>query len=392
MQNPVSVAYWIMEDIAAVAPVLADPRISAKVVGLRYVSDRSPGIERRKYGETFTFLDPSGKVIRDKKELARIKSLGIPPAWTRVWICPDENGHLQAVGRDAKGRKQYRYHTRWREVRDETKYTRMILFAKALPKIRQRVHHDLKLPELSRRQVLATVVRLLELSLIRVGNEEYAKQNNSFGLTTMRDRHVKVNGNKVKFAFRGKSGKNHEIHIEDKRLARSVKKCQDLPGQVLFQYIDREGQKQKISSEDVNEYLREISGQDFTAKDFRTWAGTVLAAIALHGFDPFDSTKQAKRNITHAIESVSQRLGNTPAICRKCYVHPAIFESYLEGQTVDVIQQRAREELNSHKLRPDEQAVLKFLSERLKTRRQPLAKLLKKSIVQAKAKLLLNGK
>ncbi len=371
-----------MEDIATVTPILADPKFSAKAVGLRYVSDNAPGIRRKRNGSGFTYVAPDGKTIRNVSELNRIKSLGIPPAWTDVWICTDENGHLQAVGRDAKGRKQYRYHKRWREVRDETKYTRMLLFAKALPKIRKQLRRDLKLPELSRRKVLATVVRLLEVSLIRVGNEEYAKQNGSFGLTTMRDHHVKVNGSKVHFRFRGKSGKDHEIKVEDKHLARIVKKCQDLPGQELFQYIDRDGQQQKINSEDVNEYLREITGQDFTAKDFRTWAGTVLAAMALQEFEECTSNRQAKRNITRAIESVAQRLGNTPAICRKCYIHPAIFDSYIDGTMVETLKQRAEMEFTTglRKLRSEEAAVLALLQKRLAEQKQPLEHLLKKSL------------
>jgi DNA topoisomerase-1 len=366
-------------------PVMTDPKISAKVVGLRYVSNNEPGIRREKNGDAFRYVDKSNHVIREEAELQRIKSLGIPPAWTNVWICPQENGHLQAVGRDAKGRKQYRYHTRWREVRDETKYTRMIHFARALPKIRKQVKKDMKLPELSRRKVLATVVRLLEISLIRVGNEEYAKQNGSFGLTTMRDRHVKVKGTKVHFSFRGKSGKSHEIKVDDKHLAPIVKKCQDLPGQELFQYIDSEGQRQKVTSEDVNEYLREITGQDFTAKDFRTWAGTVLAAIALREFEQCNSQRQAKRNITQAIESVAQRLGNTPAICRKCYVHPAVFDSYLDGKTIETLEQRAEKEMSRiHQLRGEEAAVLALLQRRLKETKQPLEALLRKSIAHRK--------
>lgn len=383
-----------MENIAAAGPELADPKVSAKVVGLRYVSDRAPGIRRVKKGETFRYLAPNGKILREESELRRIKALGIPPAWTDVWICTQENGHLQAVGRDAKGRKQYRYHKRWREVRDETKYTRMILFAHALPRIRQRVRKDLKRAELSRHKVLATVVRLLEISLIRVGNDEYAKQNGSFGLTTMRDRHVMVKGSKVHFSFRGKSGKDHEIKVDDKHLAPIVKRCQDLPGQELFQYIDGAGERQKVSSEDVNDYLREITKQDFTAKDFRTWAGTVLAAIALREFEACTSQRQAKRNITQAIETVAQRLGNTPAICRKCYVHPAIFDSYLEGQTVETLEQRAEQEMrNLHKLRAEEAAVLALLQRRLKEQKQPLETLLRKSLAhRRKIKTLAAGR
>ena len=374
-----------MVNISDAVPVLTDPKVSAKVVGLRYVSDNSPGIRRKQRGNEFCYLDENDKVIHDETQLRRIKSLGIPPAWTDVWICPIEHGHLQAVGRDAKGRKQYRYHKRWREVRDDTKFTRMILFARTLPKLRKQLKRDLKQPQLSRQQVLATVVRLLEASLIRVGNEEYAKQNGSFGLTTMRDRHVKVNGSKVHFSFRGKSGKTHEIKVDDKHLAPIVKRCQDLPGQELFQYVDTDGVRQKVSSEDVNDYLREITGQDFTAKDFRTWAGTVLAAIALQEFERSTSHRQAKRNITKAIESVAARLGNTPTICRKCYVHPAIFDSYLEGKTIETLQQRADKELSApHKLRAEEGAVLALLQRQLKEQSRPLETLLKKSLEHRK--------
>ncbi len=374
-----------MENIVSLAPALADPKTSAKVVGLRYVSDQSPGIRREKNGDSFRYFDSENRIVRDEAVLRRIKSLGIPPAWQNVWICPFENGHLQAIGRDAKNRKQYRYHPRWREVRDETKYTRMLLFARALPKIRKRVKKDLKKPQLSRPQVLATVVRLLEISLIRVGNEEYAKQNGSFGLTTMRDRHVKVNGSKVHFTFLGKSGKSHEIRVDDKHLAPIVQKCQDLPGQELFQYLDTDGTRQKVSSEDVNDYLREITGQDFTAKDFRTWAGTVLAAITLREFETCTSQRHAKRNITKAVESVARRLGNTPAICRKCYVHPEIFESYIQGQTIQTLEQKAEKELrNVHKLRAEEAAVLALLQRRLKEKRQPLETLLRKSLTHRK--------
>jgi DNA topoisomerase-1 len=274
----------------------AAPVESAHLVGLRYVSDQMPGIQRERAGQGFRYRYPTGEIVQNDEVLRRIKVLAIPPAWTEVWICPDPCGHLQATGRDDRGRKQSRYHSRWRDVRDETKYARMIAFGKALPKIRQRVRKDISLPGLPRDKVLAAVVRLLEVSLIRVGNEEYARENDSFGLTTMRDRHVKIRGKKLLFHFRGKSGKWHEVDIEDRRLATIVKSCQDLPGQELFQYVDEEdGERKKIGSEDVNEYLREITRQDFTAKDFRTWAGTVLAARALQEFQKFDSKAQAKK-------------------------------------------------------------------------------------------------
>jgi DNA topoisomerase-1 len=310
-----------------------------------------------------------GRILRDPGTLKRIKSLAVPPAWSEVWICPLSNGHLQATGRDARGRKQHRYHLKWREVRDETKYKRMMTFARGLPKIRRRVSKDLKLPGLPRDKVLATVVKLLEVSLIRVGNEEYANNNGSYGLTTMLDRHAKVNGSKVQFRFRGKGGKNHTIDVENPRLAKIVKNCQDLPGQELFQYIDGDGKQQDVKSEDVNEYLRAILGGDFTAKDFRTWAGTVLAAMALSEVRKFDSKAQAKKNIVNAIEKVAQRLGNTPAICRKCYIHPAVIDSYIDGATLDTVGQRAEDQLRTSvsRLRPEEASVLALLQQRART-------------------------
>jgi DNA topoisomerase I len=351
---------------------ILDPAQTAKLVGLRYVTDDEPGFRREKSGDDFRYLDPDGKIIRDEAVLDRIKSLAIPPAWTDVWICKSENGHLQATGRDVRHRKQHRYHPRWREVRDETKYLQMIAFAKALPKIRRRVEEDLGLPGFPRNKVLATVVRLLEVSLIRVGNEEYAKENHSYGLTTMKDRHVEVSGSKLHFHFRGKSGKKHEIDIRDRRLAKVVKGCQDLPGQELFQYIDEEGQPRKVESDDVNAYLREITGEEFTAKCFRTWAGTVLAAQALREFERFDSKTEAKKNIVQAIENVSQRLGNTPAICKKCYVHPAILESYMDQKLVETLGQRAeREVLDSPQKLPAEEAVVMAFLEAWLARENP---------------------
>ena len=274
---------------------VVDPVESAKLARLRYLTDDRPGIARRKSGGGFVYCDPGGKRVRDKATLFRIRRLAIPPAWTKVWISPYENGHLQATGRDGRGRKQYRYHARWREVRDETKYAKMLAFARALPKIRRQIEEDLRLPGLSRRKVLAAVVRLLETTLIRVGNDEYARANNSYGLTTMQDKHVQVNGSHVQFKFRGKSGKWHAIELSDRRLARIVARCQDLPGQELFQYIDDQGVQQDVTSSDVNDYLREIAGEEFTAKDFRTWAGTVLAAMALEEFEKFDSKRNVER-------------------------------------------------------------------------------------------------
>jgi DNA topoisomerase I len=283
-----------------------------------------------------------GKPIRDPAELERIRTLVIPPAWTDVWICPDARGHLQATGRDARGRKQHRYHPRWRAVRDETKYDRLIGFAHTLPAIRRRTDVHLRKPGLTREKVLATVVRLLEKTLIRVGNDEYAKQNRSFGLTTLRDGHVEVKGRRVRFAFRGKSGVEHEVDLDDLRLARIVRQCRDLPGYDLFQYVDEDNGRQSIGSSDVNDYLRELTGEEYTSKDFRTWAGTVLAAQLLLDLGAFDSGSQAKKNIVSAVESVAKRLGNTKAVCRKCYIHPAVFDAYMDGSMIGSIVQRGR--------------------------------------------------
>lgn len=363
--------------IAEAAEALKNPVKSAEVVGLNYVSDHSPGIKRERAGKAFRYRDSSGKIIRDEATLRRIRSLVIPPAWTDVWICADPNGHLQATGRDDRKRKQFRYHPRWREIRDETKYARIIAFAQALPKIRERVEEDLTGPGLSREKVLAAVVRLLEVSLIRVGNDEYARTNDSFGLTTMRDRHVDVNGSKMKFHFRGKSGKWHDVDIQDRRLAKIVKRCQDLPGQELLQFIDEHGVQRDVRSDDVNAYLREISGHDFTAKDFRTWAGTVLAAMALRGFAESETKAQAKKNVVAAIESVSKRLGNTPAVCKKCYVHPHILDSYLDGTLGETLKQRARQLSETEDLKREESAVLKLLKHRL-TLEQKLSAALRK--------------
>jgi DNA topoisomerase-1 len=303
---------------------------AAKIAGLRYVTDRMPGIRRVGVGKTFRYFGPNGRLIRDPATLARIRSLAVPPAWTDVWICPLEEGHLQAVGRDARRRKQYRYHPLWREVRDATKFHRLADFGKLLPKIRSRAKRDLARPGLPKEKVVATIVRLLETTLARVGNEEYTRQNNSYGLTTLQNRHVDVTGAKVNFYFRGKSGVKHAISVRDPHLAKIVRKLRDLPGYELFQYVDEHGQRRSIGSTDVNEYLRQITGDDFTAKDFRTWAGTVLAVEALCECRPFATQKEAKRNIAGAVEKVAERLGNTVAVCKKCYVHPGVFEAYLQ--------------------------------------------------------------
>ncbi|GAB3428241.1 DNA topoisomerase IB [Massilia solisilvae] len=356
------------EDLSLASPVAnADPPAAARAAGLRYVNDSKPGIRREHAGEAFRYVDPKGETITDEDVLRRIKSLAIPPAWTDVWICPLANGHLQATGRDARGRKQYRYHPKWREVRDEVKYERMIKFGEALPAIRREVNRALGLPGLPREKVLATIVYLLETTMIRVGNEEYARTNKSFGLTTLQRRHVRIDGSDVEFRFRGKSGVYHKVKVHDRRLARIIQRTRDLPGQELFEYVDDDGETRTVDSSDVNEYLRQISGEDYTAKDFRTWSGTVLAAMALQEFEKFDSQAQAKKNVVRAIEQVAEKLGNTPSVCRKCYVHPAILDSYLEGATLQVLRERAGEELTEelHKLNPEEAAVLALLEERL---------------------------
>jgi DNA topoisomerase-1 len=302
-------------------------------------------------------------VIRDGETLTRIRSLAVPPAWRNVWICPDPEGHVQATGRDARNRKQYRYHPRWREVRDGNKYGRMIAFGRALPLIRKRIEQDLARPGLSREKILATVVRLLEVTLIRVGNEEYAKHNESFGLATMRDRHVRVNGSSLRFQFRGKSGILHAVDLEDRRLARIVRQSRDLPGYELFQYIENHGEQRSIDAADVNAYLKSIAGDEFTAKDFRTWAGTVLAARALHEVAAFDSEAQAKRNVLRAVEAVAKCLGNTRAVCRKCYIHPEVVNAYLDGTLAATLNRKAGRELRSRlrDLSPEEAAVLALL-------------------------------
>jgi DNA topoisomerase-1 len=305
---------------------------SAQAAGLRYVSDDQPGIRRKRAGTAFSYVAPDGQRIRDPRIVQRIKALVIPPAWTDVWICPDPNGHIQATGRDAKGRKQYRYHDRFRAVRDAAKYERLAAFADALPAIREQVEHDLRLKGIPRRKVLAAVVKLLEETSIRIGNEEYRRQNRSIGLTTMQDRHARFEpGGAVRFEFKGKSGRQHSVTLNDRRLARIVKRCQDLPGQELFQYLDEEGKRHSIESADVNEYLREISGGDFSAKDFRTWNGTVLALRYLRVCEAPSSATAGKRLVSGAIKSVAQNLGNTPAVCRKAYVHPVVLNAYLEG-------------------------------------------------------------
>ncbi|HZX29235.1 MAG TPA: DNA topoisomerase IB [Telluria sp.] len=340
---------------------------AARAAGLRYVSDRTPGIARLADGAGFRYVDADGHGVSDPDTLERIRRLAIPPAWTDVWICALPHGHLQATGRDARGRKQYRYHARWRVVRDEAKYERMAAFGRALPRIRQAVAGDLALPGLPREKVLASIVTLLEATLMRVGNEEYARANHSFGLTTLRNRHVQVNGSAVAFRFRGKSGVVHARTISDRRLARLIRHIRELPGQELFQYLDEEGQVHAVNSADVNDYLRTIAGDDFTAKDFRTWAGTVLAALALGACGPASSATESKRLVAHAIEQVAAQLGNTAAVCRKCYVHPAVIDAYLGGVLREGWQapEAPGPGAAPHGLQPEEAAVLALLERRL---------------------------
>lgn len=344
--------------------ISTDPVQSAKEAGLRYVTDTQPGIRRIRCGKGFRYENADGTPVRDKETLGRIKSLVIPPAWKDVWICASPKGHLQATGRDAKGRKQSRYHPRWREVRDETKYERMLAFGAALPAIRAQVERDLALPGLPRRKVLATLVRLMETTYIRVGNEEYARENHSYGLTTMRNKHVNVDGSTVTFKFQGKSGKKHSIDLTDRRLANIIKRCQDIPGYELFQYEDSEGHH-SIDSADVNEYLHEVSGQDFTAKDFRTWAGTVLACSALRELVSFESETQAKKNVVQAIDVVAERLGNTRAVCRKCYIHPAVLDSYMGGVMAALIEKEIEAEKREDRtaLRAEEAVLIRLLEQ-----------------------------
>lgn len=342
----------------------SDPIDAAEAAGLRYVSDTMPGIRRKKSGSGFSYVATDGTTIKDAGQLARIKALAIPPAYTDVWICPSPNGHIQATGRDARGRKQYRYHPKWRETRDETKFGRILAFSECLPRLRRRLDEDLSKSGLPREKVLATVVSLLDCTGIRVGNDEYARANRSFGLTTLQDRHVEVSGSSIRFEFRGKSGKSHKVALSDRRLARIVQRCQDIPGEDLFQYLDDDGVRQTISSGDVNDYLREISGQDFTAKDFRTWSGTKLAVAALTEIGECSSQRQAKSNILRAIDRVAEQLNNTRAVCRKYYVHPSVFQLYAAGTMLEILQNGTKE-IGKSDLEPDEAAVVWLLRQQL---------------------------
>jgi DNA topoisomerase-1 len=352
--------------------MVLDPDESAEEAGLVYVSDAAAGVRRRRAGKGFTYLGPDGATIHDRKRLAWFKRLAIPPAWADVWICASKRGHLQATGRDARGRKVYRYHPRWREVRDDFKFEHMIAFARALPAIRERVARDLRRDGLPRERVLAAVVSLLEQTRMRVGNEEYARENRSFGLTTLRNRHAKVSGARVVFTFQGKSGREHTVPLTDQRLARIVKRCRELPGQLLFQYLDEDGRRASVRSDDVNAYLKEITGQDFTAKDFRTWAGTVVAARELSAIARSDSRAdgakaKGRRDIVRAIKQVGESLGNTPTVSRNSYVHPGVTEAYLEGEVIRVARRAAGAPRRSPSaLTPEEAALLVLLRRRLR--------------------------
>jgi DNA topoisomerase-1 len=344
---------------AADAAELLDPVESARAVGLRYVSDLTSGIRRTRAGKGFRYRGSDGHPIRDAETLGRIKRLAIPPAWTDVWICRDPRGHVQSTGRDARGRKQYRYHPRWREVRDAVKYDRMLAFAEALPKIRRRTDRDLERHGMPREKVLATLVRLLEETRIRIGNDEYRKENGSYGLTTLLDRHVNVVGAEVRFSFRGKSNKHHAVELHDRRMARIIKRFLEIPGQELFKYVDENGEAKAIDSADVNDYLREITGEDFTAKDFRTWAGTILAARFLRETTREPETQGARQELARAIARVADELGNTPAVCKKGYIHPAVIAAYLAGSLKPI---KERDDEDPYKLSAEERGLLALLT------------------------------
>jgi len=341
---------------------------SAAAAGLRYVSDAMPGIRRHRHGRGFTYIGPDGEVIRSRDALRRFRSLVIPPAWTDVWICPHEDGHLQVTARDARGRKQYRYHPQFRQQRDGTKFERMFELSDVLWKIRERVESDITLPGLARNKIMATVVWLLETTLIRIGSDEYRKANKSFGLTTLRRRHVAVSGSDMRFEFKGKSGIQHAVSVTDKRIARIVQRCQELPGEELFKYLDDDGKRQEVDAEDVNAYLQEITGREVTAKDFRTWAGTMLVAKALREIGAASTKREAEKNIVSAVDLTAKRLGNTRSVCRKYYIHPALIEAYLEGSVLPPLPERRwnKRKSSGPTLRQHEMDVLAFLKSRLK--------------------------
>lgn len=368
--------------------VTLEPIATAKAAGLRYISDTMPGIRRVKRGAHFAFVAPSGKPIKDEAEIKRIRTLAIPPAYTDVWISPDPKGHLQATGRDARGRKQYRYHRLWREARDENKFERTAAFASALPAIRAQIAHDMALPGLPRDKVLATLVDLLEITLIRVGNDEYAKENDSYGLTTMKNEHVRVQGETLRFHFRGKSGVEHAVAVRDKRLAKIVKSVRELPGQELFQYVAEDNSRSPVHSHDVNEYIERIAGAHFTAKDFRTWEGTMYCALALAAYDVAETVADRKRNIVEAVAAVAKRLGNTPAVCKKSYIHPGVIQDYLESGALKLVERKVHKKTAAaHALSADEQKVLAYI-EQLLTRDEGahLKSQLKKSVRSATTK------
>jgi DNA topoisomerase I len=352
----------VSDHVSEVASAIAEE-------GLRYVIDSSPGYRRTRTGTSFTYYDKDGKRITDQLVIRRIKSIGIPPAYEFVWICPSPNGHIQATGIDARGRKQYRYHPKWRELRDQNKYEHIMQFAAALPALRVCVAFDMKRDGLPREKVLATIVSLLEKTLIRVGNVEYAEKNKSYGLTTMRRKHVAIGRGVLRFDFTGKSGKQWKLQVENRRIAAIVKRCAEFPGHELFKYLDDDGESRTVDSGDVNQYIREITQKDFSAKDFRTWAGTVLAALALSELKKYDSQAEAKRNVVVAIEKVAKQLGNTPAICRKSYVHPEILSAYMSGDLVKMIDAKIARKFRQHyaQLTADEIMVLAFLRKRLET-------------------------
>ncbi len=342
-----------------------DYRAQARQNGLRYVNDSMPGYSRRRYGKHFVFFNAKGERVRNEDDVARIRKLAIPPAYKNVWICPHKNGHIQATGIDARGRKQYRYHPDWRACRDETKFTHMLAFGNALPLIRATVADHMGQRGLTRDKVLATVVSLLEKTLIRVGNDEYARTNKSYGLTTLRDEHVEVEGSTIRFRFKGKSNKEWNLKLTDRRIAKVIQACADIEGQELFKYVDDDGEVRDVSSGDVNQYLRDITGQAFTAKDFRTWTGTVLAAMALQEYRDYDSQAQAKKNVVAAIEAVSSKLGNTPSVCRKSYIHPEVINAYMDGELVRQIDGEIDQSLQDLALKPEEICVLTLLKRRL---------------------------
>lgn len=340
-----------------------NPQLTAKIAGLKYVTDTMPGFTRKKAGKGFYFIDDKGESITDKDIILRLKKMVLPPAWTNIWICPNPLGHLQATGYDTLNRKQYRYHEEWNKIRNETKYYRMLEFGKHLPIIRERIEKDLRTQGLNRNKVLALVVSIMERTFVRIGNASYEKQYGSYGLSTLRDRHAKINGNSVFFRFKGKKGVLQEVELKNKKLAKLVKKCRDIPGYDLFQYYDEDGQRQSIDSGSVNEYLKEITGCDFTAKDFRTWGGSINAMRSFNEIGSYESSSQAKKNIVKVIDQVSQILGNTRSICKKYYIHPTLIEAYEDGCLLDYFREldTIEEDENITGLTCEEKLLMKVL-------------------------------